>query len=81
MKDIEQRVQSLYGMLASPAREDDHAENTRRVELRRFVLAYQHAGLLISLPGSLTGLSQSLNRSLKNICFSGSCGMLTTPKS
>jgi len=38
MKDIERRVQSLYGVLASPVREDDYAENVRRVELRRLVL-------------------------------------------
>jgi len=37
MKDIERRVQSLHGVLVSPAREDDYAENARRVELRRFV--------------------------------------------
>ena len=37
MKSIERRVQSLYGVLDSPAREDDYAENARRVELRRFV--------------------------------------------
>ena len=37
MKDIERRVQSLHGVLASPV-EDDYAENARRVELRRFVL-------------------------------------------
>ena len=30
-------MQSLYGVLASPASEDDYAENARRVELRRFV--------------------------------------------
>ena len=38
MKGIERRVQSLHGVLASPTREDDYAENARRVELRRFVL-------------------------------------------
>ena len=30
-------MQSLYGVLASPVGEDDDAEKTRRVELRRFV--------------------------------------------
>jgi len=35
VKGIEQRLQSLYGVLASPAREDDYAEGARRVELRR----------------------------------------------
>jgi len=38
MKGIERRVQSLYGVLTSPAREGDYAENVRRVELRRSVL-------------------------------------------
>jgi len=69
MRDIERRVQSLYGVLASPVGEDDHAENARRVELRRFVLVYMHVRLLISPPGSSTGLSQSLNHSLKNTHF------------
>ena len=38
VKDIERRVQSLHGVLASPVGEDDYPENARRVELRRFVL-------------------------------------------
>jgi len=38
LKVIERRLQLLRGVLASPAREDDYAENARRVELRRFVL-------------------------------------------
>ena len=38
MKDIERRLQSLSGVLASPMSEDDHAEKGRRMELRRFVL-------------------------------------------
>ena len=38
LKDIERRVQSLSGVLASPVGKDDYAENGRRVELRRFVL-------------------------------------------
>jgi len=81
MKDIERRVQLLYGVLASPVRQDDYAENARRVELRRFVLIYKHVNLLILLPGSSTGLSQNLNRSLKNTHFSTSYGMLIMPKS
>jgi len=36
VKGIEQRVESLSGVLASPAGEGDHAEKGRRVELRRF---------------------------------------------
>ena len=35
--EIERRVQSLSGVLASPVREDDYPEKGRRVELRRFV--------------------------------------------
>ena len=38
VKEIEQRVHSLSGILASPVREDDRAEKARRIELRRFVL-------------------------------------------
>jgi len=38
MEEIEQRVHSLSGVLASPVGEDDYAEKGRRVELRRFVL-------------------------------------------
>jgi len=35
VKGIERRLQSLYGVLVSPAREDDYVEGARRVELRR----------------------------------------------
>ena len=38
MKGIEQRVQSLSGVITSPVHEDDYAEKGRRVELRRSVL-------------------------------------------
>jgi hypothetical protein len=55
MKGIERRVQSLYGVLASPARENDYAENARRVEFRRFVFIWTHAKLLISLLGGSMG--------------------------
>ena len=37
VKEIERRVQSLLGVLASPVSENDYAEKGRRVELRRFV--------------------------------------------
>ena len=37
VRDIERRVQSLSGVLASPVGEDDYAEKGRRVELWRFV--------------------------------------------
>ena len=57
IKDIEQRVHSLYDVLASPVGEDDYAENARRVELRRSVLMRTHTALLIPLSGSLMGLS------------------------
>jgi len=80
VKDIERRVQSLYGVLASPTSEDDFAEKARRVELRRFVFIQMHINLLIPLSGGLMGLSQSLNHSVKNTHFSNSYGMLRTPK-
>ena len=56
-KDMERRVQSLYGVLASPVSEDDFAEKARRVELRRFVFVRICISLLIPLSGSSTGLS------------------------
>ena len=37
VKEIEQRVHLLSGILASPVREDDRAEKARRIELRMFV--------------------------------------------
>ena len=37
MKEIERRVQSLSGVLASPVGEGDYAEKGRREELQRFV--------------------------------------------
>ena len=46
VKEIEQRAQSLSGVLASPVREDDHAEKWRRAELQRFVFAQIYSGLL-----------------------------------
>ena len=39
MKEIEQRVRSLFSMFASPVSEDDHAEKQRRGELWRRVLS------------------------------------------
>lgn len=39
VKEVEQRVESLSGMLASPLGDDDDVEKGRRVELWRFVLA------------------------------------------
>jgi len=35
VKDMERRVQSLYGVFASPVSEDDFVEKARRAELRR----------------------------------------------
>jgi len=49
VKEIEQRVQSFAGVLASPVSEDDCAEKERRLELRRFVLLQIHINLLILL--------------------------------
>ena len=47
VKEIERRVQSLAGVLASSVSEDDCAEKGRRIELRRFVLPQIHISLLI----------------------------------
>jgi hypothetical protein len=41
VKDIEQRVNSPSGVLASPVGKDDRAEKARRTELQRFVLIVQ----------------------------------------
>ena len=37
VKDIEQRAQTLSGLLSSPVGQDDYAEKARRMELHRFV--------------------------------------------
>jgi len=47
VKEMERRVQSLSGALASPVNEGDYAEKWRRVVLRRFVLARIYFVLLI----------------------------------
>jgi len=54
--EIEQRVQSLSTVLASPVGEGDHAEKGRREMLQRFVLAQACISLFIPPPGSLSGL-------------------------
>jgi len=51
VKEIERRVQSLSGVLASPVSEDDYAEKGRRVELWRFVFTQIDISLLIPLSG------------------------------
>ena len=38
LKSLKRRVQSLFGVLASPVSEGDYEEKGRRVELERFVL-------------------------------------------
>jgi hypothetical protein len=38
VEEVERRVHSLPGMLASPVSEDDYAEIARRAAFRRFVL-------------------------------------------
>ena len=80
VKEIEQRVQSLSSVLASPVGEDDHAEKGRRVELQRFVLARIYSCLLILPSGSSMELSRSSNHFPKNMCFLGSCTTSITPK-
>ena len=47
VEEIERRVQSLAGVLASPISEDDHAEKWRRAELLRFVPGWVYIGLFI----------------------------------
>jgi hypothetical protein len=81
MKEIEQRVQSLYGVLTSPVREDDYAENARRIELQRSVLIWTYVSILIPLSGDSTGLSRSLDHSLKNMYSFNFYRILITPKS
>ena len=49
VKEIERRVQSLSGVLASPVSEDDYAEKGRRVELQRFVPAQVYISVYLSL--------------------------------
>ena len=56
MKEMEQRVLSLSGVLTSPVGEDDYAEKWRRSVLRRSVLIWARIGLLIHILGSLKGL-------------------------
>lgn len=80
VKEIEQRVQSLSSVLASPVGEDDHAEKGRRAELQRFVLAQMYSGLLILHPGSSMELSRSSNHFPKNMCFLGSYATSIMPK-
>ena len=46
VKEIEQRVHLLSGVLASPVSEDDHAEKGRRVELQRFVPLQVYVNLI-----------------------------------
>ena len=80
VKEIDRRVQSLSGVLASPVSEDDYAEKGRRVELQRFVSALTFISLLIPLSGSLRGLLQSFNHSLRNMHSLGSYKMLIMPR-
>ena len=80
VKDIEQRVQSLSGVLASPASEDDYAEKARRIQLQRFGFIHMYVDLLIHLSGSLRGSSRSLNHSPTNMYLLVSCEMLTMPR-
>jgi len=78
--DLEDKVELLRGVLASPVGEDDLLEKDRRVELRRFVFIQMHVNLLIPFSGGSMESSQSLNRSLGNMHFSNSYGMLIMPK-
>ena len=50
MKEIEQRVQSLAAVLASPVSEDDRAEKRRRIELQRLAILQIRISVLIPPP-------------------------------
>ena len=80
VKEIERRVQSLSGVLASPVSENDCAEKARRMELRRYGPVRTCIGLLIPLSGSWRWLSRSSNRSPTNVRLSGSYITSMTPK-
>jgi hypothetical protein len=80
VNEIQRRVHSLSGVLASPVNEDDYAEKGRRVELRRFVLVRIYIGLLIPLSGSSRGSSRSLNLSPTNMHLLGSYAASTLLK-
>jgi hypothetical protein len=81
VKEIERRAQSLSGVLASPASDDDHVEKGRRLELQRFVLVQIYTNLLNSLSGSSRELSRGSNRSLTNMHFFSSYATSIMPKS
>ena len=82
MKEIQQRVQSLSGLLASPVDEDDYAEKGRRVELLRFASSYTNTDqLTYLLSGSLKGSLQNLNHLPNKIWSLGSFAMPLMPRS
>jgi hypothetical protein len=78
--EIERRVHSLSGVLASPASEDDSTEKGRRVELRRFVRVRPYVSFLTPSLGSSRRLPQSLNHSPTKIRLSSSYATSITPK-
>ena len=67
MKEIERRVHSLSGVLASPVNKDDYAEKGRRAVLQRSVLVWIHISLFTPLSGSSRGLSRGSNHSPTNM--------------
>ena len=66
VRDIEERVQSLGEVLASPVREQDDGEKARREDLRKCVLPFEglvqisepHRSFLGNWPGSLRSLGR-----------------------
>lgn len=78
VNEIERRVQSLSGVLASPVSEDDDMEKRRRAKLRRFVPVRIYINLLIPLSGGSRGLSRGSNRSPNNVLWLGSCATSIT---
>lgn len=78
--EIERRVHSPPGVLASPASKDDCAEKWRRAELRRSVRMRIYVSFLTPPAGSSRGLPRSSNHSPTKIRLLSSYAMSITPK-
>lgn len=80
VKDIERRVHWLPSVPASPMREDDQAEKTRRGKLQRFVFVEIHAVLLTPTSESSRELLRSLGNCLNNMPCLDFYAMTIVPK-
>ena len=73
IRDIEERVQSLGEVLASPVREQDDEEKARRENLRKCVFPFERHVYIseshLSFVGNWPGSLRSLGRYLKKIGF------------